>query len=132
MRPRSSKSLARRRYSRPVSESRQANDRCPVSAQAQSFGQTPLAKLSRSLIGKRGGKIDGSVRVGVAVVVDDQSALVAVAVRVREDILVYRAVGGEEVVEQEIAALGKQPAALEQRRDLAFVALDKQWSGFSS
>ena len=65
------------------------------------------------------------MRVGVAVVVDDQSAFAAVAIGVGEDIFVDRAVGGEKVVEQEVAALGKQPAALEQRRDLALVALDK-------
>ena len=35
----------------------------------------------------------------------------------------------EEVVEQEVAALGEEPAALEQRRDLALVALDEPLVG---
>ena len=65
------------------------------------------------------------MRGAVAVVVDHQRALAAVAVGVGKDVFVDRAVALEEVVEQEVAALGKEPAALEQRRNFAVVALDQ-------
>ena len=106
-------------------ESRQAITAAAVAAQAQALGQAALAKLARSLVGVGGGEIDGPVRVAVTVVIDHESALAAGAVGVREDVLVHRAAGMEEVVEQEVRALGKEPAALEQRRNLALVALDK-------
>ncbi len=73
------------------------------------------------------------LRGAVAVVVDDEGALVAVAVGVGEDVFVDRTVEPfEEVVEQEVAALGEEPAALEQRRDLALVACDEPVVGPSS
>ena len=50
--------------------------------------------------------------VAIAVVVDDQGALAAVPVGVGKDVFVHRADVVEEVVEQKIAALGKEPAPL--------------------
>ena len=60
----------------------------------------------------------------VAIVINHQGALIASTVGVSEDVLVHLARIREEVVEQEVAALGKEPAALEQRGNLAFMALD--------
>ena len=102
-----------------------------VAAEAQALAQSLLAKTAGALVGIGRGKIDGAVRRAVAVVVDHQRALAAVAVGVGKDVFVHRAVGLEEVVEQEVAALGKEPAALEQGRNLALMALDQPWVGRS-
>ena len=69
--------------------------------------------------------MNGAVRTAVAVIEDHQCTLVAVAVGVGEDILIDRAVALEEVVEEEVGALRKEPAAMQQRGNLAFVALDE-------
>ena len=99
-------------------------DGAGVVAQAQSFPDSLLAQLVGALVGVGRRIINRAVRVGVSIVIDDQGALVASAVGVGKDILVHLAVVREEVVEQEVAALGKEPAALEQRGNLAHVALD--------
>ena len=67
--------------------------------------------------------------VAVTIVIDHQGALAAGAVGIRKDVFDHRTVGVEEVVEQEVRALGEEPAALEQRRDLALVALDEPMIG---
>src|SRR5580692_9109391 len=91
------------------------NHRATVATKAQTFTQSPPLQLSRSFVGITGREVDGPVRIGVTIVIDHQRPFAAVAVRVREHILIYGAVWREEIVEQEIAALGKQPATLEQR-----------------
>ena len=92
--------------------------------QAQPFADSLLAQLVGALVGVGRGIINRPVRLAVAIVIDHQGALVASAIGVGKDVFVHLAVVRKEVVEQEVAALGKEPAALEQRGNLAFVALD--------
>ena len=54
---------------------------------------------------------------------------IAVAVGIGEDVFIDGAGVGEEVVEEEVGAFGEEPAALEQRRDLALVAFDEMLIG---
>ena len=58
------------------------------------------------------------------VVVHDERALRAAAVRIGEDVLIDAA-RGDEVVEQEVARLGEPGASVEEREDLALVTLDE-------
>jgi hypothetical protein len=116
---------ARRRYSRPVSESRNARiaPRSPLRpspSRSRCWRSWPASPCRHRRRRNRSCRARA-----VAIVVDHQRALAAVAVGVGEDVFVHRAVAGEKVVEQEVAALGKEPAALEQRRNLALVALDE-------
>ncbi len=57
--------------------------------------------------------------------VDDQRALRTGPVRVGEDVLVDRAVVGQQVVQQEVAGLGEPGTPVQQREDLALVPLDQ-------
>src|ERR1700735_1322347 len=77
--------------------------------------------MSSSLIGIGGGLMNGAVGRGELVVVDDECPIVAAPVGVGKDILIHRAVRPEKVIEQEILALSKQPALVEQRSNFAIV-----------
>ena len=70
----------------------EGEDDAGVAAEAKPFAQALLAKAACALVGIGGGEVDGAVRGAVAVVVDDQGALVAVAVGVGKDVFVDRAV----------------------------------------
>ena len=103
-----------------------------IAGQAEALMQALLAQLAGILIGVGGGEIDGSVSGAVAVVIDHQGALAAVAVGIGKDVFVHLAGALEEVVEQEIGALGEEPAALEERSDFTFVAFNEPLLGVSS
>src|ERR1035438_8743493 len=100
-------------------------DSAGIATEAEAVAQALLAEPAGALVGIGCGVIDGAVCVAISVVVDHQRAFAAVAVGIGKDVFVDRAVGMEEVVEQEVAALGKEPAALEQGRNLAFVTPDQ-------
>src|SRR5258705_3484006 len=82
------------------------NDR-GIATQTQTILQSLLAQLSRMLVCVGCRPVDGPFCRGIAVVVEYQAALVSPAVGVREDIFVPASVVVEEVIEQEVAALGK-------------------------
>ncbi len=65
---------------------------------------------------------DPAARLGVPVVVDDQRALASGAVRVGEDVLVDVPGRGDQVVQQEVAHLGEEVPAVQQREELPLVA----------
>src|ERR1700735_2676214 len=58
--------------------------------------------------------VDGPLCRGIAIVVEHKPALVSPPVRVSEDIFVHRAVVVEEIIEQEVAALGKERSHVQQ------------------
>ncbi len=102
----------------------EGEDGAVIARQAEALVETLLAKLGRAFVGVGGGVIDGAVGLAVAVVVDDEGAVGAVAIGVGEDVFVDRARGLIESVKQKVAAFSEQRAAMEERGDLAFVALD--------
>ena len=67
-------------------------------------------KLAGALVHGGSRDVDGAARAAVAVVVEDEGALVAEAVGVGEDVLVDAAVLGPEVVEDEVGAFGEELA----------------------
>ena len=96
-----------------------------VIRQAESRAERLLAQVTRLFVGIAGRVMNGAAGGGVPVVVDDQGAVVAAPVGVSEDILIHRAIGLVEIVEQEILAIGKQPALVEQGRNLPVVPLNQ-------
>ena len=64
------------------------------------------------------------MRLAIAVVIDHQGAFATAAIRVGKDIFVHLARIQKEVIEPEVSAFGKEPAMLQQRRNLAIMALD--------
>ena len=93
--------------------------------------QRLLTQMARSLVGIGGGLVDSAEGRGEAVVVDDQRPVVAAPVGVGKDILIHCAVGPVKIVEQEILALGEQPALVQQWSDFTLVARDQSRSGSS-
>src|SRR5215472_9007398 len=100
-----------------------------ISRKPEPVADLALPQLRGCLVGVCRRIVNGSVRGTVAIVVDHKSPLLACTVRICEDVLVYRARWLEEVVEQEVVAFGKDPAALQQRRNLTFVALHEPMVG---
>ena len=88
-----------------------------VSGQVETLGQALLLQRAGGLVEEADGQVNGSVRGAVDVVVEDDGALAARTIGVREDVLIHRALAGPEVVEDEMGALGEDVAVLEQRRD---------------
>src|SRR5258707_12713499 len=89
------------------------NDR-GIATQTQTILQSLLAQLSGMLVCVGCRPVDGPFCRGIAVVVEHQAALVSSAVGVREAIFVHAAVVVEEVIEQEVAALGKDRSLVQQ------------------
>ena len=125
MRPRSAKSLRTAQVFKAGERIAAGEDGAGISGKAKPIADPALAQLRSGLVGVGSGVIDGAVCFAVAVVVDDQRALVAGAVGIGKDVLVHRTGRLEEIVEQKIVALGKDPATLQQRSNLALVALHK-------
>ena len=97
-------------------------------AQAEAVSEGPPPQLAAPVgrAGDVGRRLADPARCRrIAVVEDDQAALAAAAVRVRVDVLVDGAVVAHEVVQQEVVDLGEQVASMQQRGDLALVALDE-------
>src|SRR5205823_12873233 len=70
-------------------------------------------------------RADPAAGLGELVVADDERAVVAHAIRIGEDVLVDRAIRRDEIVEPEVLDAGEERPAMEQREDLALVALDE-------
>ena len=81
-------------------------------AQAQPFSDSLLAQLIGAFICVGHRKINRSMCLAVAVVIDHQRAFLTAAVRVSKDVFVHFARIQKEVVEPEVAAFGKEPATL--------------------
>src|ERR1700677_1711527 len=78
-----------------------------VVGQPESSAERLLAQMACPLVSISGGVIDGAVGGGKAIVINDQRAVLAAPVGVGEDILIHRAVGPVEVVQEKILALSE-------------------------
>ena len=92
--------------------------------QPESVCQAPLPEHSAALVHRCGRNMDRATRALIHVVIDDDRALVARAVRVGEHILIHRSMLVPEVIQNKVSALRKQVAAFQQRRNLALIAVD--------
>src|SRR6185369_9222962 len=103
-----------------VGEIAEAAERALVHRQTERLAERAALEPLAAAVGDRvcGGHPDPAGRARPLVVIDDQSALVATAVRVSEHVLVDVSVLTEEIVEPELARLREQRSAVEQRKDL--------------
>ena len=102
----------------------EGDDHGRIRIQQQSLAQAALAELAAgALVGKGRGPVHGAARVPVVIVVEHQRALFSSAVGIGENVLVHRTIFTEKVIQQEVGALRKQITLVQQRRQLALVAL---------
>src|ERR1700690_3675317 len=94
-----------------------------VVGQPESSAERLLAQVACRLVSICGGMVDRAVGGGKAVVINDQRPVLAAPVGVGEDILIHRAIGPVEVVQEKILALSEQPALMQQWGYLTVVAL---------
>src|ERR1700760_3438219 len=91
---------------RVVAESK---EQIPVVGQAERAPQCLLAQMPSSLIRIAGGNVDCPVGTGELIVINDECPVLAAPIGVGEDVLIDRAIGPVEIVQQKILAFGKQP-----------------------
>ncbi len=73
----------------------------------EAFGKRALPQLAGALVHVRGGDFDRAAGARIGVVVEHDGALVPMPIGIGKDVLVYRAVAGPEVIQNEVGAFGK-------------------------
>src|SRR5580698_950075 len=86
--------------------------------QSKPFGQCLLPQRPAALIHRGGREMNVPMSVSIAIVVEDESALIVQAVGIRKDVFIDGSMIGPEVIQHEVGALREELPILEQRRDV--------------